>query len=162
MGSVSFFSVLFVFLIFLNLSGLFPYVFSLTRHLAVNFSLSFPVWVAIVMMSVSFDFASFLAHLQPMGSPSFLNPFLCVIEMVSLCVRPITLSVRLTANLTTGHILMALLGSSFFGSGVFFLCLVSFIGAFYFIFEMAVCFIQSYIFTLLSVLYVDDHPVKGH
>lgn len=113
-------------------------------------------------MSMRFDLSSFLAHLQPIGSPSFLNPFLCVIELVSLCVRPITLSVRLTANLTTGHILIALLGSSFFGSGFFVLCLVGFVGAFYFIFEIAVCFIQSYIFTLLSVLYIDDHPTKGH
>jgi len=93
-----------------------------------------------------------LAHLQPVGSPAFLNPFLCVIELVRLIVRPVTLAVRLTANLRTGHILIALLGTGFMSS-------VSVLvgGMFYFMFEMAVCLIQAYIFTLLPTLYSDDH-----
>lgn len=93
-----------------------------------------------------------MAHLQPVGSPAFLNPFLCVIELVRLIVRPVTLAVRLTANLRTGHILIALLGTGFMSS-------VSVLvgGMFYFMFEMAVCLIQAYIFTLLPTLYSDDH-----
>ena len=103
-----------------------------------------------------------MAHLQPLGSPALLNPFLCLIELVSSLVRPITLSVRLTANLRTGHILIALLGSGFVGGGLMSGVVVLFLGVFYFIFEMGVCFVQSYIFTLLPVLYSDDHPSDFH
>lgn len=160
-ASVSFFSVLFIFLVLLNLFGLFPYVFRLTRHLAINLVLSLPLWVSIVFMSMTYDLSAFLAHLQPLGSPAFLNPFLCLIELVRLLVRPITLAVRLTANLRTGHILIALLGVGFVNSGVLVIGLILFIGVFYFMFEMGVCFIQGYIFTLLPTLYLDEHPVDG-
>ena len=161
-GSVSVFRVLFIFLVSLNLLGLVPYVFSLTSHLAVNLSLSLPLWVIIVFMSITYDIGSFLAHLQPIGSPAALNPFLCVIELVSLLVRPITLAVRLTANLSTGHILMALLGVGFVNSGVVRGLVILFLGIFYFIFEIGVCFIQAYIFTLLPTLYLDEHPRDSH
>jgi F-type H+-transporting ATPase subunit a len=113
-------------------------------------------------MSITYDIGSFLAHLQPIGSPAALNPFLCVIELVSLLVRPITLAVRLTANLSTGHILMALLGVGFVNSGVVRGLVILFLGIFYFIFEIGVCFIQAYIFTLLPTLYLDEHPRDSH
>ena len=103
-------------------------------------------------MSITYNLGDFLAHLQPVGSPAFLNPFLCVIELVRLLVRPLTLAVRLTANLRTGHILIALLGTGFIGSS-----LVLLGGIFYFMFEMVICMIQAYIFTLLPTLYSDDH-----
>lgn len=109
-----------------------------------------------------YDVGSFLSHLQPIGSPALLNPFLCIIELVRLLVRPITLSVRLTANLSTGHILMALLGVGFVGSGGLGRLVILFVGIFYFMFEMGVCFIQAYIFTLLPTLYADEHPGEGH
>jgi len=112
-------------------------------------------------MGMFYDLSSFLAHLQPLGSPAFLNPFLCLIELVSLLVRPVTLAVRLTANLSTGHILMALLGVGFVNSGFVLMAFILLIGMFYFIFEMGVCFIQGYIFTLLPTLYLDEHPVDG-
>lgn len=161
-GSYSVFSSLFLLLVGLNFMGLVPYVFSLTRHLAVNLSVSLPLWLGVVLMGVCYDFGGFLAHLQPVGSPAALNPFLCLIELVSTLVRPITLSVRLTANLSTGHILMALLGSGFVGRGLLGGSFILILGLFYFIFEMGVCFIQAYIFTLLPVLYSDDHPADSH
>lgn len=99
-----------------------------------------------------------MAHLQPIGSPAFLNPFLCVIELVRLLVRPLTLAVRLTANLRTGHILMSLIGLGFLGGGPLSRVLIFLFGIFYMIFEIAVCVIQAYIFTLLPTLYRDDHP----
>jgi F-type H+-transporting ATPase subunit a len=84
-----------------------------------------------------------------------LNPLLCLIELVRNLVRPITLAVRLTANLTTGHILIGLAGTAFNTSSLFILILI--IGSFYFLFEMAVCIIQAYIFTLLPTLYTNDY-----
>jgi len=161
-GSFSVFSSLFLLLVGLNFMGLVPYVFSLTRHLAINLSISLPLWFGIILIGVCYDFGGFLAHLQPVGSPAALNPFLCLIELVSTLVRPITLSVRLTANLSTGHILIALLGSGFVGRGLLGCIFILILGLFYFMFEMGVCFIQAYIFTLLPVLYSDDHPVDSH
>nr|UUC08053.1 ATP synthase F0 subunit 6 [Parantropora penelope] len=158
-GAVGWFICLFILLVITNICGLCPYVFSLTSHLAVNLSIALPVWLSVVVCSISYNMPSFLAHLQPMGSPNFLNPFLCLIELVSLLVRPLTLSVRLTANLSTGHILMGLLGVSFSGSSIMVGLLVLCVGSFYFIFEMAVCIVQSYIFTLLPTLYMDEHPL---
>lgn len=158
-GSIAVFCSFFVLLIRLNLLGLCPYVFSLTRHIAVNLALSIPLWLRVVLMSIRFDLGSFLAHLSPSGAPAALNPFLCIIELVRLLVRPFTLAVRLTANLRTGHILIGLLGVGF-GSmrGIVGLVLIIFVGTFYFAFEIAVSVIQSYIFTLLPTLYADEHP----
>lgn len=161
-GSVAVFSSLFCFLIVLNLVGLIPYVFRLTSHLAINLGISLPLWLCIVLMSGFYDLGGFLSHLQPIGSPALLNPFLCLIELVRNLVRPITLAVRLTANLRTGHILMGLLGLGFVNRGVLVRGLVVVVGLFYFIFEMGVCFIQSYIFTLLPTLYADEHPRSFH
>jgi len=101
----------------------------------------------------------FLAHFQPIGSPTLLNPFLSIIELIRNVVRPITLAVRLTANLTTGHILMALLGIAFTGrTNIFIRTIILIIGIFYFMFEIVVCIIQRYIFRLISTLYMDEHP----
>jgi len=161
-GSVNIFRSLFIILIRLNLIGLIPYVFRLTRHLAINISLSLPIWGIVILSSITYDIKSFLAHFQPIGSPALLNPFLCVIELVRTCVRPLTLAVRLTANLRTGHILIGLLGVGFTASSITIASLLTLIGLFYFIFEIAVCVIQAYIFTLLPTLYLDDHPRKNH
>ena len=157
-GSFAVFSSLFLFLVFLNVFGLVPYVFSLRSHLAINLAVSLPLWLSIVSIGLCYDFVGFISHLQPLGSPVLLNPFLCLIELVRNLVRPLTLSVRLTANLRTGHILMALSGISFVNGRFLVGFLVLRVGLFYFIFELGVCFVQSYIFTLLPTLYVDEHP----
>ena len=157
-GSARLFVGLFLFLVVVNLFGLVPFVFSLTSHLAVNGVLALSIWLRVVLMRLTYSFPSFLAHLQPLGSPSALNPFLCLIELVSLLVRPLTLAVRLTANLSTGHILMALLGAGFVGIPLLGEFLLLCLGLFYFMFEIGVCVIQGYIFTLLPTLYSDEHP----
>ena len=158
-GSSSLFIRLFIILVTLNLIGLVPFVFRLTRHLSINLALSLPTWLAVVLIRRAYRISSFLAHLQPSGSPTLLNPFLCVIELVRLLVRPLTLAVRLTANLRTGHILIALLGTGFISTAPVVSFIILVLGAFYFTFEMAVCCIQAYIFTLLPTLYRDEHPL---
>lgn len=145
-------------LILLNIWGLTPYVFRLTRHLAINLSLALILWINIVIIRITFNLTDFLRHLQPSGSPALLNPFLCLIELVSLLVRPLTLAVRLTANLRTGHILIGLLGIGFINSRLYSSLFILILGRFYFIFEIAVCVIQAYIFRLLPTLYADEHP----
>ena len=145
-------------LITLNLTGLVPNIFRTTSHLAVTLSLALPFWLRLLLISISYNLTSYLAHLQPLGAPAILSPFLCIIELVRILVRPFTLAVRLTANLSTGHILLALLGTAFTKSGLVLIVLLSILGLFYVIFEIAVCLIQAYIFTLLTTLYANDHP----
>nr|YP_009707861.1 ATP synthase F0 subunit 6 [Pseudocleopatra dartevellei]QEU52730.1 ATP synthase F0 subunit 6 [Pseudocleopatra dartevellei] len=153
---------LFLFLIFMNLIGLVPYVFSNTSHLAISFSLGFPMWLSLIISGVAFMPSSVIAGLLPMGAPALLNPFLILIETVSIVVRPITLSVRLMANMSAGHIVLTLIGnyltaSLFIGSLSSIVVLLG-IQVFYTIFEFGISLIQAYIFCLLITLYVDEHP----
>nr|YP_009422147.1 ATP synthase F0 subunit 6 [Cipangopaludina ussuriensis]ASR74853.2 ATP synthase F0 subunit 6 [Cipangopaludina ussuriensis] len=102
---------LFLFLILMNLNGLIPYVFSPTSHLVLSFSLGFPLWFALILSSFLYNVKFFIALLLPMGAPSLLNPFLIVVETISINVRSITLSIRLIANMSAGHIVLALVGN---------------------------------------------------
>nr|YP_010983457.1 ATP synthase F0 subunit 6 [Euprotomus aratrum]WOK41624.1 ATP synthase F0 subunit 6 [Euprotomus aratrum] len=161
-GFINVVSGLFLFLIVMNLSGLIPYVFSPTSHLAVSLSLGLPLWLSLIVSAVFFNPSSVVAGLLPMGAPAPLNPFLVIIETVSIMVRPITLSVRLTANMSAGHIVLTLIGNyltaSFFLSSVFSMLLLISIQVFYTIFEFGISVIQAYIFCLLITLYSDEHP----
>nr|ARI50075.1 ATP synthase F0 subunit 6 [Margarites vorticiferus] len=155
-------SALFLMLIFFNLMGLIPYVFSITSHLAMSLSLGLPLWLSLIIAGATHNPSSAAASLLPGGAPSVLNPFLVLVETVSMCVRPITLSVRLVANMSAGHIVLGLLGT-YLSSGIFIyptLAVVTLIvlQLFYFIFEVGVALIQAYIFSLLVTLYSDDHP----
>jgi ATP synthase subunit 6 len=97
-----------------------------------------------------------------MGAPAPLNPFLVIIETVRILVRPITLSVRLTANMRAGHIVLTLVGNyltaRFFISSIFSILLLISIQVLYTIFEFGISLIQAYIFCLLITLYSDEHP----
>nr|YP_010983260.1 ATP synthase F0 subunit 6 [Lentigo lentiginosus]WOK01726.1 ATP synthase F0 subunit 6 [Lentigo lentiginosus] len=161
-GFINVVSGLFLFLIVMNLSGLIPYVFSPTSHLAVSLSLGLPLWLSLIISAIFFNPSSVVAGLLPMGAPAPLNPFLVVIETVSIMVRPITLSVRLTANMSAGHIVLTLIGNyltaSFFLSSMFSMLLLITIQVFYTIFEFGISIIQAYIFCLLITLYSDEHP----
>lgn len=157
-ASYSFFVTWRTLILWLNLMGLVPYVFRLTRHLAINLRLALPIWLLLVIISTTFNLNNYLSHFQPIGSPAPLNPFLCIIELIRNLVRPITLAVRLAANLRTGHIIFALLGRAFTRSSFITSAFLLTTGFFYTFFEGAVCIIQTYIFTLLPTLYRDDHP----
>nr|YP_009169450.1 ATP synthase F0 subunit 6 [Galeodea echinophora]AKL90647.1 ATP synthase F0 subunit 6 [Galeodea echinophora] len=161
-GFINIISGLFLFLIFMNLSGLIPYVFSPTSHLAVSLSLGLPLWLSLIISAIFLNPSSVIAGLLPMGAPAPLNPFLVIIETVSIMVRPITLSVRLTANMSAGHIVLTLIGNylttSFFMSSIFSMIMLLSIQVFYTIFEFGIGLIQAYIFCLLITLYSDEHP----
>lgn len=153
---------LFLFLIFINLAGLVPYVFRTTSHLAISFSLGFPMWLSLIISGTVFTPSSTVAALLPIGAPALLNPFLILIETVRIMVRPITLSVRLIANISAGHIVLTLIGNYltarlFIGSLSSTIVLLR-IQVFYTIFEFGISMIQAYIFCLLITLYSDEHP----
>ena len=151
----------FFFTIFCNFLGLIPYVFRTTSHLVITFSVAVPLWIRLLLSSAKWKFSRFLSHFLPAGAPSFLNPFLVLVETTSVSVRPITLSVRLAANIGAGHIVIGLVGvymvGAIFSSSVLSGSLLFFIQSFYFIFEFGICLVQGYIFSLLLVLYSDEH-----
>lgn len=119
------------------------------------------MWLSLIISGASYYPSAFLAGLLPGGAPSWLNPFLVLIETTSIGVRPITLSFRLAANIRAGHIVLALIGiyaaSALFVSLSASILLLS-IQTLYILFELGICIIQAYIFCLLLSLYSDDHP----
>nr|QGP73081.1 ATP synthase F0 subunit 6 [Turricula nelliae spuria] len=161
-GFINVITALFLFLILMNLSGLIPYVFSPTSHLAISLSLGLPLWLSLIVSAIIFNPSSVVAGLLPMGAPAPLNPFLVIIETVSIMVRPITLSVRLTANMSAGHIVLTLIGNylttSLLMSSMFSMLILLSIQVLYTVFEFGISLIQAYIFCLLITLYSDEHP----
>uniref|UniRef100_A0AAU6QGE1 ATP synthase subunit a n=1 Tax=Prionospio multibranchiata TaxID=3050093 RepID=A0AAU6QGE1_9ANNE len=147
---------LFIFIIATNFMGIAPYVFSASSHLVFTFAFGLPLWLSLILSSAIYSPSSTLAALLPGGAPSWLNPFLILIETVSTAVRPITLSVRLAANMSAGHIVLTLIGVYFVYSSLsssFFLTIILFfIQMGYTVFEMGICMIQAYIFCLLTSL----------
>lgn len=159
-GFPSILSSLFLIIIILNISGLAPYIFRLTRHLIFTLTFALPIWTALIVSSIINAPSRFIAALLPSGAPDWLNPFLVLIETIRTIVRPITLSFRLAANISAGHIVLTLIGvytrsAAFYSLNLFILLIITQIG--YILFEVAICLIQAYIFTLLLSLYREDH-----
>nr|YP_009645796.1 ATP synthase F0 subunit 6 [Acuticosta chinensis]AUD57226.1 ATP synthase F0 subunit 6 [Acuticosta chinensis]QBS54521.1 ATP synthase F0 subunit 6 [Acuticosta chinensis] len=160
LGQVSLFSMIFV----LNISGMVPNVFSPTSHLSLTIVLAGMVWFCLVFSGWVYSWKSSAGHLVPMGSPLGLIPLLVLIESVSILIRPITLGVRLAANITMGHLMLHVIGeyvvSFFYGVSFSGILLGSLVMWGYVIFEFAVSFLQAYVFVLLVGLYSSDHPMK--
>lgn len=159
-GMSSIVTALFITIIGINLIGIIPYSLSSSRHLILTLSIGLPIWLRIIISSFTYSPKKSVAHFLPDGAPEWLNPFLVIIETTRILVRPITLSFRLAANITAGHIVLTLIrlycvGAIFSSVSSFvFLLLVS---RGYIAFELAICLIQAYIFCLLLSLYSDDH-----
>nr|BDQ43752.1 ATP synthase F0 subunit 6 [Duplodicodrilus acinctus] len=159
-GASSIISSTFIILILINLLGMAPYTFSTSSHLIFTLALGFPMWLSFILSSTSFSPKKTIAHLLPDGAPDWLNPFLVIIETTSIVVRPLTLSFRLAANMSAGHIVLSLIGiycasawfTSMFGTSMLILTTLGYV-----LFEFAICLIQAYIFCLLLSLYSDDH-----
>uniref|UniRef100_UPI0030FF0F88 ATP synthase subunit 6 n=1 Tax=Amblyomma calabyi TaxID=3065602 RepID=UPI0030FF0F88 len=148
------FLMIFNVILFSNFFGLIPFIFTPSSHLIFSMFYSFPFWMSFMIFSLINKFNKLFSHLVPMGSPIMLSFFMVIIETVSNLIRPITLSIRLTANMISGHLLIHLLSSmmmkiSFF----FFLMLIMMI---LLILETAVAIIQSIVFVILISLYLNE------
>lgn len=152
---------LFILIINVNLIGLLPAAFRYSRHLLFSLRFGLPLWLTIIISAIIYNTSSWAARLLPGGAPHWLNPFLVLIESISISVRPLTLSFRLAANIRAGHIVLTLIGTycaaALITSPIRFLFLIL-IQLGYIIFEIGICLIQRYIFCLLLRLYADDHP----
>lgn len=141
----------FYIILILNLIGLIPYVYTLTSQILFTLSLALPIWGAIVLYNLRQNFNNFINHLVPLSTPIALSHFITIIESIRLIIRPITLSVRLCANITAGHILIALSRKS-----ILILNFISLPLSVLLILELAVAFIQRYVFTILLSIYVRE------
>lgn len=147
---------IFLFILFSNFMGLVPYIFTRTSHLSITLVLALPLWLGRMVWSIVFQYNSLLAHLVPTGTPTLLIPVMVIIETVRSIIRPITLSIRLAANMVAGHLLLTLLGSQGPNLAGLILSLL-FVGLILLLLlEVAVACIQSYVFTILSSLYLNE------
>lgn len=151
---------LFFLIVFINLWGLIPYIFSVSTHLALTLTISLPIWLGLIISSASNRPYNFIARIAPSGAPNWLNPFLVIIEFIRTNIRPITLAFRLAANMRAGHIVVTLirtyLSTAFFSPRlIIFLYIFSGLG--YLLFEIFISLIQAFIFCLLLTLYSNDH-----
>nr|ABL96866.1 ATPase subunit 6 [Adelomyia melanogenys] len=153
-------SSLMIFLLSINLLGLLPYTFTPTTQLSMNLALAFPLWLATLLTGLRNQPSASLGHLLPEGTPTPLIPALIMIETTSLLIRPLALGVRLTANLTAGHLLIQLISTA---TAVLFSIMpaISILTACVLllltILEVAVAMIQAYVFVLLLSLYLQEN-----
>nr|YP_009107178.1 ATP synthase F0 subunit 6 [Megalaspis cordyla]AIT99463.1 ATP synthase F0 subunit 6 [Megalaspis cordyla] len=151
---------LMVFLITLNMLGLLPYTFTPTTQLSLNMGLAVPLWLATVIIGMRNQPTHALGHLLPEGTPTLLIPVLIIIETISLFIRPLALGVRLTANLTAGHLLIQLIATAAFvllplmPTVAILTTILLFLLT---LLEVAVAMIQAYVFVLLLSLYLQEN-----
>nr|YP_006883920.1 ATP synthase F0 subunit 6 [Curaeus curaeus]AFS65886.1 ATP synthase F0 subunit 6 [Curaeus curaeus] len=151
---------LMIFLLLINLLGLLPYTFTPTTQLSMNLALAFPLWLATLLTGLRNQPSASLGHLLPEGTPTPLIPALILIETTSLLIRPLALGVRLTANLTAGHLLIQLISTATTAlfSTMPLVSLLTFAVLFLLtILEVAVAMIQAYVFVLLLSLYLQEN-----
>nr|QXT59928.1 ATP synthase membrane subunit 6 [Betacallis sp. Calphy2] len=144
------FITLFMFIMLNNFLGLFPYIFSSSSHMVFSLTLALPFWLFFIMMSMIKNTKNMIAHLIPLNTPIYLAPLMTIIETMSIIIRPFSLSIRLTANMIAGHLLMTLLNSNSM------MIIILIIQMFMMMFELCVAIIQSYVFSILSSLYSSE------
>nr|BAV90267.1 ATPase subunit 6 [Bubo blakistoni]BAV90281.1 ATPase subunit 6 [Bubo blakistoni]BAV90294.1 ATPase subunit 6 [Bubo blakistoni] len=147
-------------LLMINLLGLLPYTFTPTTQLSMNMALAFPLWLATLLTGLRNQPSISIGHLLPEGTPTPLIPALILIETTSLLIRPLALGVRLTANLTAGHLLIQLISTAVMALLPIMPVVSALTAVILFlltILEIAVAMIQAYVFVLLLSLYLQEN-----
>jgi F-type H+-transporting ATPase subunit a len=153
---------IFMFILVLNLLGLVPYSFTVTSHIIVTFALAAMVWLIITAIGFMNHGIGFLKLFVPDGVPWWLMPIIVVIEVISYLIRPISHSVRLFANMMAGHAMLKVFAGFVIGLGLLggwapLVFLVGFTGL-----ELVVAFLQAFIFTVLTCIYLNDAVNMHH
>ena len=147
---------LFLFALVANLLGMLPYSFTVTSHIIVTFALAFFIFIGVTIVGFAKHGISYLKLFVPSGVPIFLLPLIIVIEVISYLSRPVSLSVRLFANMMAGHTMLKVFGGFVVSLGILggWLPLgfaVALTGL-----ELLVAFIQAYVFAILTCIYLND------
>jgi F-type H+-transporting ATPase subunit a len=153
---------LFMFILVGNMMGLFPYAFTFTSHIAVTFALAAIVFVLITVVAWTIHGKKFFGYFFPEGAPVWLAPIIVPVEIVSYLSRPVSLSIRLFANMVAGHVMLKV-----FATFVVMLAGLGAVGPFVAVlplslnialigFEILVAFLQAYVFAILTCIYLHD------
>ena len=153
---------LFMFVLFCNMVGMLPYSFTVTSHIIVTLILALFVFIAVTIIGFVKHGFKYLSIFVPSGVPVILLPLITVIEIISYLSRPISLSVRLFANMMAGHTMLKVFGGFVVSLGVLggWLPLgfsVALTGL-----ELLVAFIQAYVFAILTCIYLNDALNLNH
>ncbi|MFQ5972455.1 MAG: F0F1 ATP synthase subunit A [Alphaproteobacteria bacterium] len=146
---------LFMFILVGNLLGMVPFGFTFTSHIIVTFGMAIVVFTGVTILGFVTHGVHFFQFFVPPGSPVWMWPLLIPIEIISYLSRPISLSVRLFANMLAGHTLLKVIAGFIFVlgiGGVFPLALIVAITGL----EILIAFLQAYVFTILTCLYIND------
>nr|YP_009945139.1 ATP synthase F0 subunit 6 [Nomia chalybeata]QOE17503.1 ATP synthase subunit 6 [Nomia chalybeata] len=146
---------MFLFILNINMISLMPYIFTPTSHMNFNLSMALSMWISLMLFGWILNTNFMFMHLVPMNTPMMLMSFMVIIESISIMIRPWTLSIRLSANMLSGHLLLSLLGSSM-QNNLLIIPMMIIIQNMLMLLEMSVAFIQSYVFSILSLLYFNE------
>nr|AFP16887.1 ATP synthase F0 subunit 6 [Zeugophora sp. BMNH 840207] len=155
-GSTLMFISMFSIILFNNFLGLFPYIFTSSSHMVFTLTLALPLWMSFMIFGWINNTIHMFSHLVPQGTPSILMPFMVCIETISNLIRPMTLAIRLSANMIAGHLLLTLLGGTGPMLSNSLISILIFSQITLLLLESAVSIIQSYVFTVLSTLYSSE------
>ncbi|MDE0538784.1 MAG: F0F1 ATP synthase subunit A [Rhodospirillales bacterium] len=146
---------LFMFVLFGNFLGMLPYSFTFTSHLAVTFALAAFIFIAVTLIAVFKHGIKFFSFFLPHGVPIAMAPLLIPIEIISYLSRPVSLSVRLFANMMAGHTLLKVVAGFVVPLGIFGVVPIAGLVAVTAL-ELLISFLQAYIFTILTCIYISD------
>jgi F-type H+-transporting ATPase subunit a len=144
-----------MFILFCNVLGLIPYSFTVTSHIIVTFVFAGAIFVGVTLLGFFRHGLKFFSLFLPPGVPLFLAPLLVPIEFVSYLSRPISLSVRLAANMMAGHTMLKVFAGFVVALGLLGVAPLIFIVLLYAL-ETLIAFLQAYVFAVLTCLYIND------
>ena len=146
---------IFMFVLFANFIGLIPYSFTVTSHIIVTFAFAGLIFVGVTVIALIRHGWHFFGFFAPPGVPVYLMPLLVPIEIIGYFTRPISLSVRLAANMLAGHTMLEVFAGFVVALGIFGFAPFLFVIAIYGL-EVIVAFLQAYVFAVLTCLYLSD------
>ena len=149
---------LFMFIVFANFLGLLPMAFTVTSHIAVTGVLALSVFLTVTAIGFIKNGAHFLDLFWVRSAPLAIRPVLAVIEVISYFVRPVSHSIRLAGNMIAGHAVIKVFAGFAAIAAVAPVAIIAVVGMY--AFEILVAFIQAYVFTILTCVYLKDalHP----
>ena len=147
---------LFMFVLFCNMVGMLPYSFTVTSHIIVTLIMALFIFIAVTIIGFIKHGFKYLSIFVPSGVPTVLLPLITIIEIISYLSRPVSLSVRLFANMMAGHTMLKVFGGFVVSLGILGGWLpLSFSVALTGL-EILVAFLQAYVFAILSCIYLND------
>jgi F-type H+-transporting ATPase subunit a len=146
---------LFMFILFGNMLGMVPYSFTFTSHIIVTFAMAFVVFIGVTIIGFVHHGAHFLSYFVPKGVPKVMLLLMVPIEVLSYLTRPVSLSIRLFANMMAGHTMLKVFAAFTVMMGVFGIAPLA-INVALTGFEFLVAFLQAYVFTVLTCIYLND------